>query len=164
MEVDDDLVRVDDGQEISPADDSRAPKKEKKEELRDESGKKLNTFEYSYWLYNQGNTVEQIAEKRGLNPMLRNTPCRTLARSLRVLACRVVGLVNNSVLSVFTFLTLHGLCFILPSFFSTVTPGQLPTYSFEPVIALKSVVFPQLGLPASARRTGLSSSNTSFGQ
>lgn len=43
------------------------PKKEKKEELRDESGKKLNTSEYSYWLYNQGNTVEQIAEKRGLN-------------------------------------------------------------------------------------------------
>lgn len=44
------------------------PKKEKKEELRDDTGKKLNTFEYSYWLYNQGNTVEQIAEKRGLNP------------------------------------------------------------------------------------------------
>ena len=44
------------------------PKKEKKEELRDESGKKLNTYEYSYWLYNQGHTVGQIAEKRGLNP------------------------------------------------------------------------------------------------
>ena len=43
------------------------PKKEKKEEHRDDTGKKLNTFEYSYWLYNQGNTVEQIAEKRGLN-------------------------------------------------------------------------------------------------
>lgn len=43
------------------------PKKEKKEELRDDTGKKLNTFEYSYWLYNQGNTVEQIAEKRRLN-------------------------------------------------------------------------------------------------
>lgn len=43
------------------------PKKEKKEELRDDTGKKLNTFEYSYWLYNQGNTVNQIAEKRGLN-------------------------------------------------------------------------------------------------
>lgn len=43
------------------------PKKVKKEELRDDTGKKLNTFEYSYWLYNQGNTVEQIAEKRGLN-------------------------------------------------------------------------------------------------
>ena len=43
------------------------PKKEKKEELRDDTGKKLNTSEYSYWLYNQGNTVEQIAEKRGLN-------------------------------------------------------------------------------------------------
>ena len=66
---DDDLGRGDDGQEISPADDSHVPKKEKKEELRDESGKKLNTFEYSYWLYNQGNTVEQIAEKRGLNPI-----------------------------------------------------------------------------------------------
>ncbi len=43
------------------------PKKEKKEELCDDTGKKLSTFEYSYWLYNQGNTVEQIAEKRGLN-------------------------------------------------------------------------------------------------
>ena len=45
------------------------PKKEKKEELRDDTGKKLNTYEYSYWLYNQGNTVEQIAEKRKLNPV-----------------------------------------------------------------------------------------------
>lgn len=43
------------------------PKKEKKEELRDDTGKKLSTFECSYKLYNQGNTVEQIAEKRGLN-------------------------------------------------------------------------------------------------
>lgn len=43
------------------------PKKVNKEEHRDDTGKKLNTFEYSYWLYNQGNTVEQIAEKRGLN-------------------------------------------------------------------------------------------------
>lgn len=43
------------------------PKKEKKEELRDDTGKKLSTFECSYKLYNQGDTVEQIAEKRGLN-------------------------------------------------------------------------------------------------
>ena len=43
------------------------PKKVNKEEPRDDTGKKLNTFEYSYWLYNQGNTMEQIAEKRGLN-------------------------------------------------------------------------------------------------
>lgn len=43
------------------------PKKVNKEEPRDDTGKKLNTFEYSYWLYNQGNTVNQIAEKRGLN-------------------------------------------------------------------------------------------------
>ena len=43
------------------------PKKEKKEELRDDTGKKLSTFECSYKLYNQGNTVEQIAKKRGLN-------------------------------------------------------------------------------------------------
>lgn len=43
------------------------PKKEKTEELCDDTGKKLNTFEYSYWLYNQGNTVNRIAEKRGLN-------------------------------------------------------------------------------------------------
>lgn len=43
------------------------PKKEKKEELRDDTGKKLSTFECSYKLYNQGNTIGQIAEKRGLN-------------------------------------------------------------------------------------------------
>lgn len=43
------------------------PEKEKKEELRDDTGKKLSTFECSYRLYNQGDTVEQIAEKRGLN-------------------------------------------------------------------------------------------------
>ena len=58
-------------EDVAPADkvkvNKEKPKKEKKEELRDESGKKLNTFEYSYWLYNQGNTVNQIAEKRGLN-------------------------------------------------------------------------------------------------
>lgn len=43
------------------------PKKEQKEELRDDTGKKLSTFECSYGLYNQGNTIGQIAEKRGLN-------------------------------------------------------------------------------------------------
>lgn len=60
-------------EEVAPADkvkvNKEKPKKEKKEELRDDTGKKLNTFEYSYWLYNQGNTVEQIAEKRKLNPI-----------------------------------------------------------------------------------------------
>ena len=40
--------------------------------------------------------------------------------------------------------------FSLPSFFSTVTPGQLPTYWFDPVSWLNSVVLPQFGLPASA--------------
>lgn len=59
-------------EEVAPVEkvkvNKEKPKKEKKEELRDDTGKKLNTFEYSYWLYNQGNTVEQIAEKRGLNP------------------------------------------------------------------------------------------------
>ena len=55
-------------------------------------------------------------------------------------------------------------CFILPSFFSTVTPGQLPTYSLLPVIALKSVVLPQFGLPASASLTGRFSSNGSLVQ
>lgn len=64
---DDDFGHDDDVQESSPEDDSRAHKKEKKEELCDDTGKKLNTFEYSYWLYNQGDMVEQIAEKRGLN-------------------------------------------------------------------------------------------------
>lgn len=43
------------------------PKKEKNEELRDDTGKKLSTFECSYRLYKQGNTIGQIAEKRGLN-------------------------------------------------------------------------------------------------
>lgn len=60
-------------EEVAPVEkvkvNKEKPKKVKKEELRDESGKKLNTFEYSYWLYNQGNTVEQIAEKRKLNPV-----------------------------------------------------------------------------------------------
>lgn len=58
-------------EEVAPVEkvkvNKEKPKKEKKEELRDDTGKKLNTFEYSYWIYNQGNTVEQIAEKRGLN-------------------------------------------------------------------------------------------------
>ena len=40
--------------------------------------------------------------------------------------------------------------FNLPSFFSTVTPGQLPTNWLEPVSALNNVVLPQFGLPASA--------------
>ena len=60
-------------EEVAPAEkvkvNKEKPKKVKKEELRDDTGKKLNTFEYSYWLYNQGNTVEQIAEKRKLNPV-----------------------------------------------------------------------------------------------
>ncbi len=58
-------------EEVAPEAEVNADKqkKEKKEELRDDTGKKLNTFEYSYWLYNQGNTVEQIAEKRKLNPV-----------------------------------------------------------------------------------------------
>lgn len=48
---------------------SDAPKKVKKEELRDDEGNKLTTVEYSYWLYKQGYTIAQIAEKRGLNPV-----------------------------------------------------------------------------------------------
>lgn len=58
-------------EEVAPVEkvkvNKEKPKKEKKEELRDDTGKKLNTFEYSYWLYKQGDTVEQIAEKRELN-------------------------------------------------------------------------------------------------
>lgn len=56
-------------EEVAPAVkvNKEKPKKEKKEELRDDTGKKLSTFECSYKLYNQGNTIEQIAEKRGLN-------------------------------------------------------------------------------------------------
>lgn len=60
-------------EEVAPAEkvkvNKEIPKKKKKEELSDDTGKKLNTSEYSYWLYNQGNTVEQIAEKRKLNPV-----------------------------------------------------------------------------------------------
>ena len=40
--------------------------------------------------------------------------------------------------------------FSLPSFFSTVTPGQLPTNWLEPVRALNKVVLPLLGFPARA--------------
>src|SRR5699024_10554166 len=40
--------------------------------------------------------------------------------------------------------------FSFPSFFSTVTPGQFPTYWFAPVRALNIVVLPQFGFPASA--------------
>ena len=43
------------------------PKKVNKEEPLDDTGKKLTTVECSYRLYNQGNTIEQIAEIRGLN-------------------------------------------------------------------------------------------------
>lgn len=60
-------------EEVAPVEkvkvNQEKPKKVNKEEPRDDTGKKLNTFEYSYWLYNQGNTVEQIAEKRKLNPV-----------------------------------------------------------------------------------------------
>lgn len=37
-----------------------------------------------------------------------------------------------------------------PSFFSTVTPGQLPTDWLAPVSWLNRVVLPQFGLPARA--------------
>lgn len=47
---------------------SDAPKKVKKKERRDDEGNKLTSVEYSYWLYKQGYTIAQIAEKRGLNP------------------------------------------------------------------------------------------------
>lgn len=70
---DDDFEQGETVSEASEADRhdvvSDAPKKLKKEELRDDEGNKLTTVEYSYWLYNQGNTVAQIAEKRGLNPV-----------------------------------------------------------------------------------------------
>lgn len=69
---DDDFEHGETVSEASEADShdvvSDATKKVKKE-LRDDEGNKLTTVEYSYWLYNQGNTVAQIAEKRGLNPV-----------------------------------------------------------------------------------------------
>jgi hypothetical protein len=39
---------------------------------------------------------------------------------------------------------------VLPTFWSTVTPGKLPTFWFKPVRVLNKDVFPQLGLPTSA--------------
>ena len=70
---DDDLEHGGTFSEASEADNhdvvSDAPKKVKKEELRDDAGNKLTTVEYSYWLYKQGYTTAQIAEKRGLNPV-----------------------------------------------------------------------------------------------
>ena len=70
---DDDFEQGETVSEASEADNhdvvSDAPKKVKKEELRDDAGNKLTTVEYSYWLYKQGYTIAQIAEKRGLNPV-----------------------------------------------------------------------------------------------
>ena len=47
-------------------------------------------------------------------------------------------------------MTTSFLPFKRPSFFSTVTPGQLPTYWLLPVRSLNMVVLPQLGFPARA--------------
>ena len=49
----------------------------------------------------------------------------------------------------------------LPSFFSTVTPGQFPTNWLDPVSALNSVVLPQFGFPANAILIGILSSSFS---
>lgn len=69
---DDDFERGETVSEACEADNhdvvSDAPKKVKKEERRDDEGNKLTSVEYSYWLYKQGYTIAQIAEKRGLNP------------------------------------------------------------------------------------------------
>src|SRR6266496_6572278 len=49
-------------------------------------------------------------------------------------------------------------CSNAASFFSTVTPGQFPTWSRVPAMALMRVDFPELGFPATAmvrgRRSG----------
>ena len=70
---DDDFEQGETVSEASEADNhdvvSDAPKKVKKEERRDDEGNKLTSVEYSYWLYKQGYTITQIAEKRGLNPV-----------------------------------------------------------------------------------------------
>ena len=39
---------------------------------------------------------------------------------------------------------------VVPVFLSTVTPGKLPTFWFNPVNTLKSELFPLLGLPTNA--------------
>ena len=49
-----------------------------------------------------------------------------------------------------------------PLFFSTVTPGQFPVRWLEPVRALKSVVFPELGFPAMARTGAFFSARNNF--
>ena len=49
-----------------------------------------------------------------------------------------------------SWITISLLVFHFPSFFSTVTPGQFPTYWLLPVRSLNMVVLPQLGLPAKA--------------
>lgn len=58
-------------EEVAPVDkvkvNKEKPKKVNKEEPRDDTGKKQSTFECSYRLYKQGNTIGLIAEKRGLN-------------------------------------------------------------------------------------------------
>ena len=59
--------------------------------------------------------------------------------------------------------TTPGRPFIRPSFFSTVTPGQLPTYWLPPVSSLKSVVLPQFGSPARAILTSRESSAAAAG-
>ena len=43
-----------------------------------------------------------------------------------------------------------------PSFFSTVTPGQLPTRWLDPVRALNIVVLPEFGFPARANLIDIS--------
>ena len=39
---------------------------------------------------------------------------------------------------------------LIPVFLSTVTPGKLPTFWFNPVRELKRELFPLLGLPTNA--------------
>ena len=43
-----------------------------------------------------------------------------------------------------------GVFLYVPSFLSTVTPGQFPTCAVDPVSELNNVVLPQLGFQASA--------------
>ena len=45
-----------------------------------------------------------------------------------------------------------------PVFLSTVTPGKLPTFCFNPVNELKSELFPLLGLPTNAMFISLANS------
>ena len=59
---------ADESQEVA-AESSVLPEKSVKQGFYDTLGNKLTTSEYSHWLFQQGMTIGEIAEARGLNPV-----------------------------------------------------------------------------------------------